>query len=365
MKFQTDKASLLKGVQTVQSIVSTKNIIPIISHILLDAKKEKLTLTTADIDIGIAIQSFIAITAQEEGSITVPAKKFFEIIKELPSAPISINVKKNNMVIIDCEKCQFKLLGMPKDEFPKIPDFSKKEYLTINQSKLKNMLKLTSFAMSKDETRYILNSVLFEIKDDKLRLVSTDGRRLATIEEGISAPKTPNRQLIIPSKTIQELNRILSEEGDIKIMFGENQMAFELDNTLITSRLIDGEFPNYEQVIPKEEKQKLKINREALTAAIKRMSLYTTQESLCVRFDIFKDKLVLSKNTQDLGEAREEIDIAYAGKELTIGFNPAFILDAVKELTQDEVAFEVTDSEKPAVLREQRYVYIILPMHIT
>lgn len=365
MKFQTDKNLLLKGVHIVQNIVSTKNILPILSNILLETKRDKLILTTVDIDTGIAIQSTIPVSTQEEGSITIPAKKFFEIIKELPTSTISINIKKNNMIIIDCEKCQFKLLGIPKDEFPKTPDFSKKEYITIKQDRLKHILNLTSFAMSEDETRYILNGVLFDIKEDKLKLVSTDGRRLAIVEEDMKIPKTLIKQLIVPKKTIQELSRILANEGDVKILLGENQLAFDLDDTLITTRLIEGEFPNYEQVIPKEEKQRLKVNKEKLISAIKRMSLYITPDSLCVRFDLFKDKLILSKNTQDLGEAKEELDISYNEKELTIGFNPLLILDALKVLSGEEVVIEILDFERPAVIRGLKYVYIVLPMHIT
>ncbi|MFH0839092.1 MAG: DNA polymerase III subunit beta [Candidatus Omnitrophota bacterium] len=364
MKFQTDKTTLLKGTQVVQNIVSTKGVFPILSNILLETKKDKLHLIGADIDIGIAIQSIIPINTQDEGSITIPAKKFSEIIKELPNAQISISVKKNNIMTIECEKCHFKLLGMPKDEFPKIPDFSKKEGVVFEQSKLKHMLNLTSFAMSRDETRYELNSILFDIQEDKIRLVATDGRRLAMIEEKIQTPKEFIKQLIIPNKTVQELNRILADEGEVKILFGENQIAFELDSTTITTRLIDGEYPPYEQVMPKDEKFKLRVNKEALSAAIKRMSLYITQDSLCVKFDLFKNKLVLSKNTQDLGEAKEELEVIYADKEFTIGFNPIFILDVLKELKKDEVVFEITDSEKPAVIREPGYVYIVLPMHI-
>ncbi len=365
MKFQVEKSILLKAVQNVQSIVSTKSILPILSNILLELKKDKITLISIDIDIGIAIQSTISVTNPEEGSITIPAKKFFEIIKELPESVISISVKKNNMIIIECERCQFKLLGIPRDEFPKIPDFSKKEYIAIEQDKLKHMLSLTSFAMSDDETRYVLNGVLFDIKEDRLGFAATDGRRLAIIEEEMKIPKPLVRQLIIPSKTIYELKHILGEEGEVRILFGENQLAFELDNTIITSRLIEGEFPNYGQVIPKEEKQKLRVNKEALISAIKRISLYTTQDSLCVRFDLFKDKLILSKNTQDLGEAKEELGVSYGEKEITIGFNPEFILDAVRELSEEEVVIEIADSDKPAVIRELNYIYVVLPMHIS
>lgn len=364
MKFQVEKNILSRAIQNVQNIVSAKSILPILSNILLELKKDTVTLTGIDINIGIAIQSTIPITTQEEGSITIPAKKFFEIIKELPESTILINVKKNNMVIIECERCQFKLLGIPKDEFPKIPDFSKKEYITIEQHKLKHMLNLTSFAMSDDKTRYALNSILFDIKEDKLILVATDGRRLAIIEEEMKIPKSLIRQLIVPSKTIYELKHILTEEGEAKILFGENQLAFELDNTTITSRLIEDEFPNYEEVVPKEEKQKLRVNKEALISAIRRISLYTTQDSLFVRFDLFKDRLILSKNTQDLGEAREELEVSYVEKEITIGFNPEFILDAVKELSNEEVEIEIVDSDKPAVIRELNYIYIILPMLI-
>ncbi len=365
MKFSANKSELLRSVQNVQNIVPTRSILPILSNILLEIKKDKLILTTADIDTGIAVQSSMTIDTQEDGSITIPAKKFSEIIKEFPDSLISISVKKNNVMIIDSEKCKFKLLGLPKDEFPKVPDLSKKDSVTIEQSKLKHMLNLTSFAMSRDETRYVLNSVLFDIGNDKLKLIATDGRRLAVVEEQIKTPKALSKKLIVPSKTVHELNRILSDEGEARITFSENQLTFNMENTSIITRLIEGEFPNYEQVVPKEEKQKLKLDRESVISAIKRMSLYVTQDSLCVKFDLFKDKLVLSKITQDIGEAKEELEVDYKDKELTIGFNPTFILDVLKELQDEQVAFEITSSEKPAVLRSPKYTYIVLPMHIS
>jgi DNA polymerase-3 subunit beta len=227
---------------------------------------------------------------------------------------------------------------------------------------------MTYFAMSFDQTRYVLNGSLFVIGPKTLRVVATDGRRLSMIESPIQLPKDFEKnpkQIIVPAKAISELLKTLGTESDVSITISENQALFNLGRTTIISRLIEGEFPKYEQVIPKELKDKLRIGREGLFLAVKRASILTSQESQAIKLEVLKDKLVISKVTPELGESREELPVSYGGPGLVIGFNPSYLLDVLKNMDRPEVALELSSSEKPGVIRtEDGYVYVVLPMQI-
>ncbi len=364
MKFSTTKDVLLKGIQSVQTVISAKSSLPILSNILIETLGDSIVLTATDLDVGIV--STIPIKPSMEGSITIPAKKLSDIIKELPDTEtILISVKKNNMVNIECEKNLFKIMGLPKEEFPQLPTFKDKDSLILAQGKLKEMFEMTSFAVSHDETRYVLNGILFIIKPTHIRLVATDGRRLAVIEEKMQLPKALERKFILPTKTINELARILSDEGDVKVFFGENQVFFDTGSTRVVSRLIEGDFPNYEQVIPKEAKDKLAVSRQVFLSAIKRVALFTNPDSMAIKIDASRDKMVLSKNAPYLGEARVELDVDYKGKDLSIGFNPDYLIDLLKNTDEETINLEVVDAEKPGVIRVGGgYVYVVLPMQL-
>ncbi len=364
MKIECDKNILLKGISTVQNAISTRSTLPILSNMLLETKKDGLTIIGTDLDIGVITTIPVKITTP--GSITVPAKKFLDIIKELPESVITISVKKNNMVHIICENSQFKIMGIPKDDFPKLPKFEDKDTIILDQPLLKTMLDMTSFAISRDETRYILNGVHIIINKNSIQMVATDGRRLALIEREIELPKNIDKKVIIPAKTVQELHRNLKEEGKVSISFGSNQIMFNLGDSLIISRLIEGEFPSYEQVIPKESKDKVVIDRERFLLAAKRASLLTSQDSQAIKIDVAKGKMVISKHSPDIGEAREEVDINYGGSALSIGFNPSYLIDVLKNLSEQSISFELENPEKPGVIRtKDKYVYVVLPMQLT
>jgi DNA polymerase III subunit beta len=363
LKFDTTKEILMKGIQDVQNAINPKTTLPILSNILIETGKESISLTATDLDIGIV--STIPVKPGAEGAITIPAKKFFDIIKELPEGAISISIKKNNLVHIEAANCVFKIMGLPKDEFPQLPDFKDKDSMIMQRGRLKKILAMTSFAISRDETRYVLNGVLFVIKPTYIRIVATDGRRLAMVEEKVQLPKTLERKVIIPAKTVSELNKLLGEEGDVKICFGNNQISFDMGTTRVVSRLIEGEFPNYEQVIPKEVKEKVGIGRSRFLSATKRSALFTNPDSLAVKLELGKDKMVLSKTAPYIGEAHEEIAVDYKGKDLAIGFNPDYLIDVLKNVNEEIINFEVSDAEKPGVIRiGSDYVYVVLPMQL-
>ncbi len=363
MKFKVDKNVLVKGIDTIQNIISSKATLPILSNFLLETQKDKLKLTATDLNIGISC--IIPGDIQEPGAITIPTRRFSSIIKELSDLEIMVNSKKNNIIIIETPACQFKIIGLPAEEFPKLPEFKDKEVIEINQALLKQMLNHTSFAVSMDETRYILNGILFKISQNTITLVATDGKRLAVDTKKLTKPSTKEINMIIPVKTIQELQRNLQDEGVLSMTIGANQVLFEFGATIIISRLIEGEFPDYQQVIPAQAESKIKINREQFLLAIRRASLLSTPDYQAVKFEVFKNKLVLSKSTPDVGESREEIPMEYSGKEIMIGFNPNYLSDVLKNFNLENIELEISGSEKPGVIRNDGYIYIVLPMRLS
>jgi DNA polymerase III subunit beta len=362
MKIEISKDVLLSGIQKVQNVISSKSTLPILSNILIDAQSGKIKLTATDLDIGISC--VLPVDIQEPGLITIPAKRFGDIIKELPDDKVVINTKKNNLVIIETKSCQFKIMGLPFEDFPKLPEFKEGGVIKLEQYTLKEMLTLTSFAVSLDETRYILNGILFKISQNALTLVATDGKRLAVIERKLRQNTDKELQLIVPLKTIHELNRNLQEDGELSMLLGNNQVMFDLGGTVIISRLIEGEFPDYQQVVPPVAENKIHVYREQLLLSVKRAALLSTPDYQAVKLEVFKNKLVVSKSTPDIGESREEIGIEYQGKEIAIGFNPNYLIDVLKNLKEEKIEFELTDTEKPGVLRIGGYIYIVLPMRL-
>jgi len=362
MKFKITKEDLLIGIQIVQNVITAKSSLPILSNILIESQKNSLKLTATDLDVGISCE--VPVDIQEEGAITVPAKRFSDIIKELPAQELDITTKKNNQVNIETESCQFKIMGLPKEEFPKLPEFKDKGVIKLEQATLKKMLGLTSFAVSFDESRYVLSGILFKINKGNLILVATDGKRLAIMEKKLGQNIDADMYIIVPVKTIHELNRNLKDEGELSLILGNNQVLFDLGNVSIISRLIEGEFPDYRQVVPPVSENKIKVDREQLLLAVRRAALLSTPDYQALKLEVFKNKLVVSKSTPDVGESREEVGVEYQGKEMVIGFNPGYLIDVLKNLREERIELELTDGEKPGVIRSNGYVYIVLPMRL-
>jgi len=362
MRFKVGKNSLVTAIQTVQNVITAKSILPILSNILIETQQGGIRLTATDLDIGITC--VIPVDIQEQGAITIPAKRFSDIIKEFPVDIVNITTKKNNLVVIDSELCQFKIMGLAREEFPKLPEFQDKKVVKIEQTTLKEVLALTSFAVSFDETRYVLNGILFKINKGVLTLVSTDGKRLAVAERKLNIDLDVDLGIIVPIKTIYELSRNLKEDGDLSLVVGSNQALFDLGGVVIISRLIEGEFPDYKQVVPLVSENKMRIDRNQFLLAVKRAALLATPDYRAIKLEVFKNKLVISKSTPDVGESHEELAVEYQGRELIIGFNPVYLIDILKNLGDEFISLELTDGEKPGVIRINGYVYIVLPMRI-
>ena len=365
MEIRITKSNFSKAIGLVGGVSAQKaNTLPILGNILFETTKDqKLSLVATDLEVGISTS--IPAEISKEGSITIPAKKIHEIVRELPEGEIEISVAKNNAVNIKAGKAYFKIMGLGKEDYPKLPEWSPKDGISLDQSIVKESISLTSFAISNDETRYVLNGVLFSIKGKKLRFVATDGRRLAYSEKDLDTKASSDWNMIVPMKAVQELNKMLSWEGKIEIIPSQNQVVFNLGDTFLVSRLIEGHFPNYEQVIPKEETTTLSTNRQEFLQAIRRTSLLTSPDSPAVKFDFIKGKILVSSKSPNLGEAKEELPAELDGKEVAIGFNPHYLIDALKNLEIDSISLSLSDPDKPGLLRgKEGYLYVVMPMQL-
>ncbi len=363
MKLRISRENFLKGIQTVYPAVPTRSTLPILSHLLLETRKEGLQVTGTDLELGISTVVPAEIT--EEGAIAVPAKRLNDLVKELANESFAVTAKKNQQLILEGTRASFKILGLPKEEFPKLPSVNSGDTLVIDQGVLQAMLGMTTFSVSRDESRYVLTGVLFAVRKGWLRLVSTDGRRMALIEREAKSAPTADHQKVVPEKALTELNRLLGDSATLKIYLKENQIAFDLGHTVLITRLIEGKFPNYEQVIPPESPNKLAVPREDLLLATRRISLWSTQDSPSIRLDLKPDELVVSKQTPEVGEAHEQLRVRYAGPEFSVGFNPTYLIDVLKVLPDGPVEFEVPGPDRPGVIRtKDHYLYVVLPMQI-
>lgn len=364
MEIHLRRGDFLKAMGFVANVTTAKaNALPILGNILMETTKEGLQLTGTDLEVGIS--TVIPARVVMEGSITVPAKKIHEIFRELSDSEVEITVAKNNAVTIKAGKAYFKIMGLTKEDYPKFPDWDLKDAVAIEQSLIKESLSLTSFAISYDETRYVLNGVLISVKENKIRFVATDGRRLAFLEKDFDNKFGKSFDMIVPVKAIQELLKMLTWDGVIHIIHTQNQAIFHLDQTVLVSRLIEGHFPNYEQVIPKEEKTLSSANREELLQAIRRTALLTSPDSPAVKLDFIKGKILISSRSPNLGEAKEELPAEVNGDEVAVGFNPDYLIDVLKNLDIEKVSLSLTDPDKPGLVRgKDGYLYVVMPMQL-
>jgi DNA polymerase-3 subunit beta len=364
MKLSVSKEKLLEGLQTVQNVVSTRTTLPILSNVLLEAGDGQLRLTTTDLDVGMrgAVEAII----EKPGAATLPARRLFTIVRELPSAEILLEVDSKSIASIRCGPSFFKIMGLPQEEFPPLPKFDGAKTFTLRQKELKDGLRKTAYAISTDETRYVLNGILFSFKDNKLTLVATDGRRLALVDIELEFPRSHEIDIILPTKAVTELARLVSEEGDIRMSVSENQVAFEVDGTLLVSKLIEGNYPNYRQVIPPEAKERITLERESFLNTVHRVSLLSSEKSNSVKLVFSKNNIDIIANTPEVGEARESLAVSYKGRDFSVAFNPEFLMAPLRNLPNDEVFLDLIDEMSPGVIKVQSpFLYVLMPMRIS
>jgi DNA polymerase-3 subunit beta len=364
MKFSVSKEKLVESLQTVQNVVSSRTTLPILSNVLLKVEGGRLRLTTTDLDVGIS--GSVEVAVEKDGATTLPARRLSTIVRELPSSEVVVEVDSKHAASIRCGQSFFKIMGLPPEEFPPFPHFDGAREFKISQKQLRDALRKTAYAISTDETRYMLNGILFSFKENKLTMVATDGRRLALVDIELEFPRSHEVDIIVPSKCVNELQRLLGEEGEVRMEVGGNQVSFEVGHTQLVSKLIEGNYPNYRQVIPGEARERVVLERELLLNAVHRVSLLASEKSNSVKLIFTRNNMEIAANTPDVGEARESVAVNYKGKDLSIAFNPEFLMAPLRYLGTDEVFLDLIDEMSPGVLKIQSpFLYVLMPMRIS
>lgn len=361
------KNELLRGIQTVQSAVSTKNTLPILSNILLETKTNQLKLVSTDLQVG--VRCLIKAEIVKNGALTLPARTFGEFIRTLQEGQeIEIKAEDASRIEIRCGKTRCMLLGLPREEFPVLPEFPEDKAIVMDVKTLREMIKKTSFAVSTDETRYILNGIDFILDKGTAKMVATDGRRLSYVARAVSGSETP-LSAIIPLKAMIEVEHLLGAEeaGDqtVKVHITGNQVAFKAGDTVIISRLIEGHFPNYEQVIPQSSDIHVQVPTRDLLLMTQRAALGSGDRGGAVRFALEKGRLRALGTATGRVEIEDEMPINFSGPPFEIAFNPGFVLDILKNMDTPQVSLEFTTSLNPGVIRpvgDEQTLCVIMPM---
>ncbi|TNF45443.1 DNA polymerase III subunit beta [bacterium] len=371
LAFSINRESFLQGLSRVQSVVERKNTVPILSNVLIDGNGEKLKLMATDMEMGIS--GYLDANIKSAGAVTISARKLFEIIKELPAeAEVSLQVKEENNSEITSGSSSFKLKGLPAEDFPSLPSYDEETFLTLDATALKEMVRKTIYAASTDETRYNLTGVLFEMEEGEdsnlVRMVATDGHRLALVEKTAEGKIKPGESVVIPRKSLNELRRLLDEGDDaIELDFQKQHGVFRKNSIVLTTRLIDMSFPNYQQVIPEEASATATTDREALIAAVRRVSLLSSERSRAVRFAFSGGNLTVHTNNPDLGAATETLSVSYDGEDLEVTFNAKYMLDTLTSLDSDKINIGLKDELSPCRVYQEEdkdYIAVIMPMRV-
>jgi len=368
MEFRIAADELKKALHRAQGIVERKATMPILSNVLVTASKSGVTVAAFDLDIGIVSEHLAEVS--KPGAITVSAKTLFDIVSFLPEAQVTVKKLPNNFAELTSGAAHYKLVGMAPEEFPRLPKDDAAHAVKVSGPTLLEMIKKTQFAISNDETRYILNGVFFEPREKGLvRMVATDGHRLALVERELSGDFKLKSGVIIPRKGLFELKRLLDEapDADCQLGFAENSAIFKKPGLSMVMRLIDGQFPEYQRVIPKEGEKQLLVRRDKLFDALKRISLLSADKSNAVKLSLSENLLRITANNPDLGEAKDDLEVAYRGGTLTVGFNARYLIDVLGVLETDEVSVELGDEHSPGVLRppgDRSFTAVVMPMRV-
>jgi DNA polymerase III subunit beta len=367
MELVVRKNELLRELQLFQGIVERKNTIPILANVLLEANGEQVRMLATDLEVALRSQCHASVT--KSGSLTLPAKKLYEIIKALPETDVRIEEDKNG-VKVAAERFDSRIQTLPREDFPALPDVSGKARATLPRAAMREMVAKTQFAITGEDTRYFLNGAKFVLQPQRLVLVATDGHRLALVEVTHETGLSEESSVILPKKTLLELGKLLVEgDGDILFESGENHLFFEVGGRLLISRMIDGQFPAYERVIPKANDKVIEFERERLTSAVKRVALLSNERSRAVKLEINAGKVDVMSSSSEFGEAHEQLPVTYSGPAMAISFNAQYILDFLNVVDTDVVSLSLKDEVSQAVMKPigaqgYDYTYVIMPMRI-
>lgn len=367
MELVVRKNELLRELSLFQGIVERKNTIPILANVLMEARGDELRMLATDLEV--ALRSRCQASVAKGGSLTLPAKKLYEIVRALPETDVRIQEERNG-VKVAADRFDSRMQTLPRDDFPSLPDVSGKARATLPREILRQMVAKTQFAITGEDTRFFLNGAKFVLEPQRMTLVATDGHRLAMVSARHETGVSDEIGVILPKKTLLELGKLLADgEGDIRFESGENHLFFEVGGRVLISRVIDGQFPAYERVIPKNNDKVIEFDRERLTSAVRRVALLSNERSRAVKFEIDKGKVEVVSSSSEFGEAREQIPVDYAAGAMAISFNAQYVLDFLNVVDTDVVSLALKDEVSQAVMRPvgaegYDYTYVIMPMRI-
>lgn len=367
MKLTVNKDQFNEGLTVLQNVVTSRSSLPVLSNVLLVAADKALQLTGTDMDI--YINNSVQADIKSEGTITLPAKRLMEIARAAPDKELEIQVSERNQCVIRCRAAVFRLFGLPAEDFPPFPTLEGARLFKLPQGKLKQMIHRTAYAASTDQSRYVLNGLYLSIKGHQLTAVATDGRRLALAEEEADVDEAFQAEFIIPSKAVNELGRLLEEHGTLQVRLSETMAQFSFLNAgdeprrVLTTKLVEGSYPNYQQVIPRDCRERIALPREEFLHALQRAIIMTSEGSGAVKLSFTRNQLVITSNSPDIGDFQDQLSINYKGTDMAIAFNPHYLVEALKVLETEEVFFEVTDELSPCVLKiNGPFLYVSMPM---
>lgn len=368
MNITIPKEQIQLGLQIVQNAVAGRSNMPILSNVLLSAEGDTLELTGTDLDMTVSCK--VKAQVNEPGKTTLPAKRLLSIVREMPGPDINIYADDESRYKIESGPAKFKIYSLPASDFPQIRQVKEDKKITFTQEKLKEMLKRTGFAAAQEEGRYLLTGTYIEMKDHKVTVVATDGRRLALVEEEVDVPENVSGSLIVPIRGVNELNRLLTQEGYVDLIFAENFAKFVLKSEKgphidISIKLIEGNYPNYKHVVPAESKYRIEIIREELLAVLRRAELVTDERNNSVKITLADNTLTVTTNTPEVGDFYETIAVRFTGGEFSIAFNPTYLIEPLSILTEDVIFFELTDHMSPGVIKiNGPFLYVVMPMRL-
>ena len=368
MRFTISREKLQEGLAAVAASIPSKTTLPVLANILVETTDKGIRLSGTDLDIAVCTE--VAADVESPGAITIPAKKLTEIARELAPSPVKIAAAGEQRITLDCGRSHFKILGLPKDEFPSFPVVRFNESWRIRSGDLQKLISHTSFAVSTEESRPILNGVLWELKPDSMRMVATNGHRLAKMEVPIKSSGAPASDLIIPPKALDQIRRLFPADEELEIARGDNHLGFRSPFTSVFTRLIEGPYPNYDQVIPKDNDRVAIADKTALTSALKRMSVIASDQTHRIRLSFNAGMLRFSVQTPDLGEATDELPVRYNGDQLDIGFNASYLLEILKYIPTEEVKLTFKAPERAATIEPEAwddsatYLCLVMPLRL-
>jgi len=364
MKFKIVRSKFLEGLKSVQNVVAGKGSLAILQNVLIETNGDGITMTTTDLDM--SIRSTVNCEVLQSGASTLPVKLLFNSISKAAEGEVTVEIDDKERATIVAGSAKFKLAGLPESEFPRLPKDEDAYSYTIPQATLREMFRKVSYAASQDDTRRTLKGVLMSFKDSKLTMVATDGRRLALVENEIEFPKNAEKDIVLPSKAVQELQRSLNGEENTSVMVQKTQVCFKLGEVEIYSKLMDDQYPNYRQVIPPETAQKIAVDRQLLLDALDRASVMTMDEAHSTKLIFSEGKLTVTSAASDIGEAKDEVAIKYAGETIEIIFNPSYVMDPLKAIDDDEITINLNNGHSPAVIKcSIPFLYVLMPLRIS